>query len=71
VRGDLPAELGGRVELGIRAGGGSEFWFLINRTGEPVEVPDVDGEVLHGVRGSGPGRPVLLGPRAVAVLRRS
>jgi beta-galactosidase len=70
VRSDLPAELRGRVELAVRAGDGAEFWFLINRTGEPVEVPDVDGELLHGDRGPGPNGPVLLGPRAVAVLRR-
>jgi len=71
VRADLPAALGGRVELGIRRGDGAEFWFLINRTASPVEVPDVDGEVLHGERVPGPGQPVLLGPRGVAVLRRS
>lgn len=71
VPGDLPATLDGRVELGIRTGGGAEYWFLINRTASPVEVPGVDGEVLHGERGSGPGQPVLLGPRGVAVLRRS
>jgi beta-galactosidase len=70
VRSDLPAELRGHVELAVRAGDGAEFWFLINRTGEPVEVPDVDGELLHGDRGPGPNGPVLLGPRAVAVLRR-
>jgi beta-galactosidase len=70
VHTELPEELRGRVELAVRVGGGAEFWFLINRTGEPVQVPVADGELLHGERGPGVGRPVLLGPRAVAVLRR-
>ena len=71
VRSELPEELHGRVELAVRESDGAEFWFLINRTAEPLEVRDVDGEVLHGERGPGAGQPVLLTPRGVAVLRRS
>jgi beta-galactosidase len=59
VPGDLPAGLRGRVELAVRG----DFWFLINRTAEPVELTGLDGEVLHGTPG-------LLEPRGVAVLRR-
>ncbi|RSM48441.1 beta-galactosidase [Actinoplanes sp. ATCC 53533] len=56
---ELPAELRGRVELAVRG----DFWFLINRTAEPVELTGLAGEVLHGTPG-------LLEPRGVAVLRR-
>ena len=71
VRGELPEGLHGRVELAVRGNDEAEFWFLINRTAEPVEVPELEGELLLGERGTGPGRPVLLAPRGVAVLRRS
>ncbi|AGL17864.1 beta-galactosidase [Actinoplanes sp. N902-109] len=57
---ELPQELRGRVELAIRG----EFWFLINRTAEPVELTGLDGEVLHG-------RADLIEPRGVTVLRRT
>jgi len=70
VHTELPEELRGRVEHAVRANDEAEFWFLINRTVEPVEVPEVDGELLHGERGAGAGRPVLLAPRGVAILRR-
>jgi beta-galactosidase len=63
VAGELPAEVAGRVELAVRAGG---FWFLINRTHEEVPVA-VDGQVLVGRRD---GDAVVLGPRGVAVVRR-
>jgi len=56
---ELPAALRGRVELAVRG----DFWFLINRTAEPVELTGLAGEVLHGTPG-------LLEPRGVAVLRR-
>jgi beta-galactosidase len=59
VAGELPAELRGRVELAVRG----DFWFLINRTAEPVELAGLAGEVLHGTPG-------LLEARGVAVLRR-
>ena len=59
VGSELPAELHGQVELAVRG----DFWFLINRTAEPIELTGVDGEVLHGTPG-------LLEPRGVAVLRR-
>jgi len=70
VHTELPEESRGRVELAVRANDEAEYWFLINRTGEPLEVPNVDGELLHGERGAGAGLPVLLAPRGVAVLRR-
>jgi beta-galactosidase len=60
VPSELPAELHGRVELAVRG----DFWFLINRTAEPVDLAGLAGEVLHGTPG-------LLEPRAVTVLRRS
>ena len=59
VPSELPAELRGRVELAVRG----DFWFLINRTAEPVDLAGLTGEVLHGTPG-------LLEPRGVAVLRR-
>jgi beta-galactosidase len=58
VRSELPEELRGRVELAVRG----DFWFLINRTAEPVDLPEL-GEFLSGAG--------TLGPRGVAVVRRS
>ncbi|MFI6814185.1 beta-galactosidase [Nonomuraea sp. NPDC050328] len=55
--------LGGRVELAVRTGADADYWFLINRTDDPVELDGIDGEVLIG----GP----VLGPRQVTVLRRA
>jgi beta-galactosidase len=65
VPSDLPVELRGRVELAVRAGAGAEFWFLINRTDQPVDISGVAGEVLYAEPGPGP-----LAPRGVAVIRR-
>jgi beta-galactosidase len=59
---DLPPNARGRVELAVRHNDTDEFWFLINLTGEPVQVEGIDGEVLAGE--------VALAPRGVAVLRR-
>jgi beta-galactosidase len=58
----LPAEARGQVELAVRTGGDREFWFLINRTDVPVELPGVQGEALLG-------SVTPLAPRSVAVLR--
>ncbi|OLT53627.1 beta-galactosidase [Cellulosimicrobium sp. CUA-896] len=73
VRSELPAAARGLVELAVRTDGSEEFWFLVNRTAQPVEVPDVAGDVLLGRRltPSGPGDgALLLDPRGVAVVRR-
>ncbi|MBW0134689.1 beta-galactosidase [Pseudonocardia abyssalis] len=64
---ELPTQARGRVELVVRSGDGVEFWFLVNRTTDPVDV-ELAGDVLHGVRD---GELVRLGPRGGAVLRRA
>ncbi|MFC8921274.1 beta-galactosidase [Cellulosimicrobium sp. NPDC057127] len=73
VRSELPAAARGLVELAVRTNGTEDFWFLVNRTAQPVEVPDVAGDVLLGRRltpsGAGDGA-LLLDPRGVAVVRR-
>ncbi|GAA2478727.1 beta-galactosidase [Winogradskya humida] len=56
---ELPEELRGRVELAVRG----DYWFVVNRTAEPVELTGLDGEVLHG---SG----TLLEARGVTVLKK-
>ncbi|MDQ0371299.1 beta-galactosidase [Catenuloplanes indicus] len=60
----LPEEARGQVELAIRTGANEDFWFLINRTDVPVELPGVEGEALLGSI-------TPLAPRGVAILRRS
>ncbi|MFI7543936.1 beta-galactosidase [Actinoplanes sp. NPDC049599] len=59
VPSELPPGLRGRVELAVRG----DFWFLINRTAEPVDLTGLPGEVLHGAPG-------VLEPRGVVVLHR-
>ncbi len=63
--------------LAVRTDGTDDFWFLVNRTARPVEVPDVAGDVLAGRRlapsgtAAAPGEgAILLEPRGVAVVRR-
>ncbi|WP_415297912.1 beta-galactosidase [Cellulosimicrobium sp. SJTW-1] len=81
VRSELPAAVRGDVELAVRTDGTDDFWFLVNRTARPVEVPDVAGDVLAGRRltasgttdgaaGSTGDGALLLEPRGVAVVRR-
>ncbi|MEO3754098.1 beta-galactosidase [Streptomyces sp. B6B3] len=71
VTAELPEAARGRVELVVRADAEAAYWFLVNRTAEPVEVPDVAGDLLAGRRsGAAPDAPVRLDPRGVAVLRR-
>ncbi|WP_129666510.1 beta-galactosidase [Phytoactinopolyspora endophytica] len=79
VSGDLPLGTGRRVELVVRTDGTDEFWFLVNRTSEPVEVPGLTGDMLTGDvltgRDTDAGsvatdHTVTLVPRGVAVLRR-
>jgi beta-galactosidase len=71
VPGELPAAVRGLVQLVVRRAAEAEFWFLVNRTGQRIDVPDVDGELLVGSRTDAPSGPVVLGPREVAVLRRA
>ncbi|HEX8343455.1 MAG TPA: beta-galactosidase [Actinoplanes sp.] len=67
VRSELPADLRGRVELAVRSGNGADFWFLLNRTEETVDIAAVDGDPLIGTHDAPPG----LAPRGVAVLKTS
>jgi beta-galactosidase len=57
---ELPARLRGRVELAVR----ENFWFLINRGAEPVDLSGLTGDVVHGSARR-------LEPRGVTVLRIS
>ncbi len=59
VTSELPDALRGRVELAVRG----DFWFLINRTDEPVELSGLEGDALLG-----PARAGTLAPRGVIVL---
>ncbi|MFI7296010.1 beta-galactosidase [Streptomyces sp. NPDC050121] len=68
VSSELPAGLRGQVELTVRRGAAERFLFLVNRTDETVPVTGVEGEVLIGERTDGA---LVLGPRAVAVLRQA
>ncbi|MFI5798014.1 beta-galactosidase [Streptomyces sp. NPDC051677] len=68
VSSELPAHLRGQVELTVRRGAEERFLFLVNRTDETVPVTGVEGEVLVGERTDGA---LVLGPRAVAVLRQA
>ncbi|AOS63814.1 beta-galactosidase [Actinoalloteichus hymeniacidonis] len=76
VESELPDSVRGNVELTVRTTGDDEFWFLVNRTDEPIAVPGELGRVL--VATSGPALPsaaedavpVELEPRGVVVLRR-
>jgi beta-galactosidase len=83
VGSELPAAVRGLVELAVRTDGTEDFWFLVNRTALPVEVPDVAGDVLAGRRLAPSGTAdatdttdgehvgaILLDPRGVAVVRR-
>ncbi|WP_253181922.1 beta-galactosidase [Cellulosimicrobium cellulans] len=86
VRSELPAAARGLVELAVRTNGTEDFWFLVNRTAQPVEVPDVAGDVLVGRRLTPSGAAdstdgtdgahdtavgaLLLDARGVAVVRR-
>ncbi|MFF2327219.1 MULTISPECIES: beta-galactosidase [unclassified Streptomyces] len=66
VGSELPGPARGRVELAVRRDGDSRYLFLINRTDEPVSLPDFTGDVLLGSTEGG----FVLPPREVAVLRR-
>ena len=64
---DLPADLVGKVELAVRTTGEEDFWFLINRTEEDLELR-IDGNPLSGIDMTGAA--ATLTARGVAVLRR-
>ncbi|MGW6682772.1 beta-galactosidase [[Kitasatospora] papulosa] len=68
VRSELPAEARGLVELTVRTDGSQAYWFLVNRTDEPVAFEAVAGEVLSGPAPTDGGG-LVLGSRGVAVLR--
>ncbi|SEL16368.1 beta-galactosidase [Streptacidiphilus jiangxiensis] len=71
VGSELPEAACGRVDLTIRQSAEEEFWFLTNRTADPVPLPSVEGELLAATVEPGRDADVLvLPPRAVAVLRR-
>ncbi|QZN85397.1 beta-galactosidase [Cellulomonas sp. C5510] len=59
---ELPEHLRGCVELTRRRGDGGDFWFLLSRSGETLDLGGVEGTVLLG----GPD----LAAGGVAVVRR-
>ena len=72
IDGELPEPLRGRLELAVRGDGTKEYWFLINRTDEPVDLSGtkalsgVEDEIMFGdPEGSG-----VVAPRGVVVLQR-
>jgi len=69
VASDLPEELRGRVEVTIRTNEVDDFWFVVNRGREPVELAGLDGDVLGGSILVNDGATTLM-PSGVAVLRR-
>ncbi|MGK5498081.1 beta-galactosidase [Streptomyces sp. URMC 125] len=72
VGSELPGPARGRVELAVRERDGEAYWFLVNRTDEPVELAGVTGEVLAArTADGGGGDRLVLAPRGVAVLRRA
>ena len=68
VDSELPAGLRGRVELAIRADGEREYWFLVNRTDDVVDLSDLGEPVFS----SGADRGVAeLAGSGVAVFTRT
>ncbi|MFB9799826.1 Beta-galactosidase C-terminal domain [Streptomonospora salina] len=71
VTGELPAELAGRVELAVRAGGdGTRYRFVVNRTAEAVDIAALGGELLDPADAEDGGAR-LLPPHGTAVLRHA
>lgn len=68
VESELPATARGRVDLTVRQGDDAEYWFLANRTDEPVELPGLGGDDL-GLSTPGSAEHRIPG-RGVLVLRR-
>ncbi|MDT0446536.1 beta-galactosidase [Streptomyces johnsoniae] len=69
VSGELPRAVRGRAELTVRTGPDADYWFLVNRTDEPVSLDGVTGEVVAGTAAGADSGPVLP-PRGVIVVRR-
>jgi beta-galactosidase len=57
------------VELTVRSSESADYWFLVNRTSEPVDVAGVAGEVLAG-NAARDGEGWTLPARGVVVLQR-
>jgi beta-galactosidase len=72
VDSELPDGLRGRVELTIRTDGEREFWFLVNRTDDVVDLGEL-GDLGEPVTASADGDPRTDGlpGSAVAVFARS
>ncbi|MEV6795964.1 beta-galactosidase [Streptomyces sp. NPDC051320] len=68
VRSELPSDARGRVELAVRVNDAGVYWFLVNRTDQPVVLPGTAGKALVG-HGDDAGT-VTLAPRGVAVVHR-
>ncbi|GAA3762154.1 beta-galactosidase [Salinactinospora qingdaonensis] len=70
VTSELPPQAHGRVELTIRGHGDTDYWFLVNRTQEPVALPEISGQVLAR-EDEGSEEPLVLAARGVTVVRRT
>ncbi|BDZ42181.1 beta-galactosidase [Paraoerskovia sediminicola] len=66
VHSELPVANRGEVELTVRTDGESDYWFLVNRTTEAIEVTGLHGQALIGDLS---GEVLTLARRGVAVLR--
>jgi beta-galactosidase len=66
VHSDLPEPLRGRLELAVRGDDRTEFWFLINRTDEPLDLSGITGDTVP----ADPSAPAVLDARGVVVRRR-
>jgi beta-galactosidase len=69
VSSELPEPLHRSVELTVRSSESADYWFLVNRTSEPVDVAGVAGEVLAG-NAARDGEGWTLPARGVVVLQR-
>jgi beta-galactosidase len=70
VESELPATLRGQVDLAIRTDGSTDYWFLVNRTDDPVDLGDLgSADTLLSTPIAAPGTASLPG-RGVAVLAR-
>ncbi|GFZ48441.1 hypothetical protein JCM24511_06189 [Saitozyma sp. JCM 24511] len=63
----LPPSLRGPVEQVIRSDGHTEWEFLINRTDDPIDLKDIEGDLLVS---TGVERKARLAERGIAVFRR-
>ena len=70
VDSELPATARGRVDLTVRQGADAEYWFLANRTDEPVELPGLSGEDLGRPSPGAPTEDHRIPARGALVLRR-